>query len=185
MARLVLASRSPQRRAILTQLGIAFDVLPADVAEETDGDPADVVLRNAQRKARAVAGEMVLGVDTEVYLDGRLFGKPADEREARRFLEQLSGRTHEVFSGLALIRDGEEIGGVARTQVTFRQLGPHLIEWYLASGEWRDRAGGYAVQGRGAALIAGMDGDYWNVVGLPAALLLDLAPDLLFWAPKA
>ena len=183
--RLILASRSPQRKAILEQLGIQFDVVPADVDEDTDGDPADVVLRNARRKARAVPGEMVLGVDTEVYLDGRLFGKPADEREARGFLEQLSGRTHEVFSGLALIRDGEETGGVARTEVTFRELGAGLIEWYLASGEWRDRAGGYAVQGRGAALIAGIDGDYWNVVGLPAALLLDLAPDLLFWAPKA
>jgi septum formation protein len=177
--RLVLASRSPQRRAILAQLGIPFDVVPADVEEDTDGDPAAVVLRNAQRKAHAVPGELVLGVDTEVYLDGRLFGKPSDEREARTFLEELSGRTHEVFSGLVLLRDGREESGVARTEVTFRTLTPGLIDWYLDSAEWRDRAGGYAVQGRGAALIAGIDGDYWNVVGLPTALLLGLAPELL------
>ena len=143
------------------------------------GEPADVVLRNARRKARAVSGDTVLGVDTEVYLDGRLFGKPADERQACRYLEQLSGRTHEVFSGVALIHQGAELTGVARTAVTFRNLDPPLVEWYLASGEWADRAGGYAVQGRGAALIASIDGDYWNVVGLPVALLLDLAPWLV------
>ena len=177
--RLVLASRSPQRRAILEQLGIAFDVRPADVEEDIEGDPADVVVRNALRKARAVEGETVLGVDTEVYLDDRLFGKPGDEAAARTYLETLSGRTHEVFSGLALVDGGEERTGIARTAVTFRALDEALIDWYLESGEWRDRAGGYAVQGRGAALIEALDGDYWNVVGLPVALLLDLAPGLL------
>ena len=177
--RLVLASRSPQRRAILEQLGIAFEVVPADVEEECDGDPADVVVRNALRKARAVEGITVLGVDTEVFLDGRLFGKPTDESEARTYLEQLSGRTHEVFSGLALIHDGEERTGVARTEVTFRRLDPPLVDWYLRSGEWEGRAGGYAVQGRGSALVKSIDGDYWNVVGLPVPLLLDLAPWLL------
>ena len=176
---LVLASRSPQRRAILEQLGIAFDVVPADVEEEHDGDPADVVTRNALRKAQAASGETVLGVDTEVYLDGRLFGKPADAARARGFLEQLSGRTHEVFSGVALIHEGAVQTGVARTEVTFRRLDAALIEWYLESGEWEGRAGGYAVQGRGSALIQGIAGDYWNVVGLPVPLLLDLAPWLL------
>jgi septum formation protein len=174
-----LASRSPQRSAILEQLGVPFEVVPADVDEDTAGEPADVVLRNAQRKARAVPGHTVLGVDTEVYLDGRLFGKPPDEQAARAYLERLSGRTHEVFSGLVLIDDGAEHSGTERTEVTFRDLDAALIEWYLASGEWRDRAGGYAVQGRGAALIASIAGDYWNVVGLPVALLLDLAPWLL------
>jgi septum formation protein len=177
--RLVLASRSPQRRAILEQLGIEFEVQPADVEEDTAGEPAGVVVRNALRKAHAVSGETVLGVDTEVYLDGRLFGKPEDKHQARRYLDQLSGRTHEVFSGLALIHDGDERSGAARTEVTFRDLDAPLIEWYLASEEWRDRAGGYAVQGRGAALIASIDGDYWNVVGLPVALLLEMAPWLV------
>ena len=152
---------------------------PADVDEETEGDPADVVTRNALRKARAVEGATVLGVDTEVYLDGRLFGKPADEPRARDFLEQLSGRTHEVFSGLALIRAGAEQTAVARTAVTFRDLGRSEIDWYMAGGEWRGRAGAYAVQGRGAALVASIDGDYWNVVGLPVAVLLQLAPWLI------
>jgi septum formation protein len=159
-APLTLASRSPQRSAILEQLGIPFAVVPADVAEETRGDPVEVVTENARRKARAVAGATVLGVDTEVYLDGRLFGKPDDEAAARTYLEQLSGRTHEVFSGLVLIHAGDERTGAARTAVTFRDLDPDLIDWYVASGEWRDRAGGYAVQGRGAALIASIDGDY-------------------------
>jgi len=137
------------------------------------------VTANALRKARAVSGRIVLGVDTEVYLDGRLYGKPADAGEARRFLEELSGRTHEVYSGVALIHDGIEQTAVERTEVRFRRLDPALVEWYLATGEWAGRAGGYAVQGRGAALTASIDGDYWNVVGLPVAALLDMAPWLL------
>ena len=152
---------------------------PADVEEDSEGDPADVVVRNARRKARAVPGDPVLGVDTEVYLDGRLFGKPTDQDQARAYLERLSGRTHEVFSGLVLVHEGDERSGVARTKVTFRELDSSLIERYLDGDEWRNRAGGYAVQGRGAALIASIDGDYWNVVGLPVALLLDLAPWLI------
>jgi septum formation protein len=118
-------------------------------------------------------------VDTEVYLDGRLFGKPADAAEARRFLERLSGATHEVYSGLALICDGAEQTAVERTEVRFRRLDQGLVDWYLGTEEWRDRAGGYAVQGHGAALTASIAGDYWNVVGLPVAALLDLAPWLL------
>ena len=152
---------------------------PADVDERTDGPPAEVVADNALRKARAATGGAVLGVDTEVYLDGRLFGKPPDARAARAFLEQLSGRTHEVYSGIALVRDGAERTAVERTEVRFRRLDPALIDWYLESGEWEGRAGGYAVQGRGAALIESIAGDYWNVVGLPVARLLDLAPELL------
>ena len=180
-SRLLLASRSPQRRAILEQLGIPFDVRPADVDERTDGPPAEVVVENAVRKARATpgGGETVLGVDTEVYLDGRLFGKPRDAGEARAFLEQLSGRTHEVYSGIALVRDGAERTAVERTEVRFRRLDAALLDWYLESGEWEGRAGGYAVQRRGAALIESVAGDYWNVVGLPVARLLDLAPELL------
>jgi septum formation protein len=176
---LVLASRSPQRRAILEQLGIPFDVAPSDAEEETQGAPHRVVVENALRKARAVPGRTVLAVDTEVYLDSRLFGKPADEKEARASLEALSGRTHEVFSGVAL-REGETTRtGVARTAVTFRNLDAELLDWYLASGEWEGRAGAYAVQGRGSALVASIEGDYWNVVGLPVSLLLDMAPWLL------
>ena len=180
---LVLASRSPQRSAILTQLGIPFEAVPADVEESGDGDPWAAVLANARRKARAVAERMpdrdVLGVDTEVLVDGGLLGKPEDEGHARRHLQTLSGRTHEVLSGVALVRAGAETTAVVRTAVSFRSLAPELVEWYLRSGEWEGRAGAYAVQGRGAALVAAIDGDYWNVVGLPIPALLDLAPWLI------
>jgi septum formation protein len=181
---LVLASRSPQRSAILNQLGIPFEVVPADVDEQRDGDPRAAVLGNARRKAAAVLermpGRNVLGVDTEVLLDGRLLGKAGDERQAREYLEALSGRVHEVLSGVSLLHDGTETTAVVRTAVGFRSLTPELIDWYLRSGEWAGRAGAYAVQGRGAALVAAIDGDYWNVVGLPVPALMDLAPWVIF-----
>jgi septum formation protein len=180
--RLVLASRSPQRRAILEQLGVEFTVEAPDVEEVTQGEPRSLVVENAVRKARAVEGRRVLGVDTAVVLDGRVFGKPRDEEEARVFLRRLSGRTHEVVSGLALRERGGERTGVAVTRVRFRLLEPPELDWYVASGEWRERAGGYAIQGRGAALVAEIEGDYWNVVGLPVPELLSLAPDLLGFA---
>ena len=176
---LTLASRSPQRRAILEQLGVRFDVVVPEVEETTEGDPRGMVIENALRKARAVAGEVVLGVDTTVVIDGRAFGKPGDRDEATRMLRMLSGREHEVWSGIALLRDGREHTKAACTRVRFRSVDNGLLRWYLDSGEWRDRAGGYAIQGRGAALVASVDGDFWNVVGLPVPELLALAPDLL------
>jgi septum formation protein len=174
---ITLASASPQRRAILAQLGVPFEVRPADIPELEDGDPATVALTNARRKAEAVEGEHVLGVDTVVALDGRIHGKPADEDEARATLQALSGRTHEVWSGVCVRGVGE---AVVSTAVTFRELGEGWIEWYLASGEWRDRAGGYAIQGRGAALVTRIEGDYSNVVGLPVAAFTDLLATLGF-----
>jgi septum formation protein len=176
---LILASRSPQRRAILEQLGIQFTVAVPEVEEQDRGDPRTMVVENALRKARAVEGPLVLGVDTEVVLDGRPFGKPVGAEEAETFLRRLSGRTHEVWSGIALRNRGEERTGTACTRVRFRRLEQREIAWYLATGEWRERAGGYAIQGRGAALVEEIAGDYWNVVGLPVAELLRLAPDLL------
>jgi septum formation protein len=176
--RLTLASRSPQRRAILEQIGVDFEVAVPDVEELIEGEPGAVVLENALRKARAVGGELVLGCDTEVVLDGRVYGKPRDEGEAEAFLRELSGREHQVVSGLALIEAGEELTATAWTGVTFRQLDEQTLRWYLASGEWRGRAGGYAIQASGAALVAAIDGDYLNVVGLPLATLLELKPSL-------
>jgi septum formation protein len=176
---LVLASRSPQRRALLEQLGVPFRAEPADVDELTAGEPREAVVENALRKARAVAGERVLGVDTEVVLDGDLLGKPGSEADAEAFLRRLAGRDHEVMSGIALIEDGKERTGVSVTRVRFRPLSEREMAWYLASEEWRERAGGYAIQGRGAALVESIEGDYSNVVGLPVPALLDLAPDLL------
>jgi septum formation protein len=186
--RLVLASSSPQRRAILERLGVSFTVRPADCPEIEQGNPGEVALENALRKARAVhkpdTAEVVLGCDTLVALEGMIHGKPRDEREARAMLKRLSGVTHEVVSGVAvLFKKGSEIGQrtvVARTAVTFRTLNEELLDWSLASGEWRGRAGGYAIQGTGAALVRKVEGDYENVVGLPLASLLDIYPELLF-----
>ena len=176
---MVLASGSPQRRAILEQLGIEFRVAVPEVEELSDGDPRAIVAENARRKARSIEGERVLGVDTAVVLDGRVFGKPRDAEEAETFLRRLSGRGHEVMSGIALREHGSDRSAVAVTRVRFRLLEQHDIDWYLGTGEWRDRAGGYAIQGRGAALVAEIEGDYSNVVGLPVPALIELAPDLL------
>ncbi len=150
-----------------------------EVDERSEGEPRGLVVENALRKARAVDGERVLGVDTVVVLEGAVLGKPADEREAESFLRRLSGRTHAVWSGLAVRQAGAERTTAAATAVRFRELRQRDFDWYLASGEWRDRAGGYAIQGKGAALIPRIEGDYWNVVGLPVAALLELVPDLL------
>lgn len=175
---LVLASRSPQRRAILEQLGVDFRVAAPEVEELTGGEPRALVVENALRKARAVDGDRVLGVDTAVVLDGRIFGKPRDEEEAASFLRRLSGRTHEVMSGVALRSGSAERSSSAVTRVRFRLLEYRDLAWYLGTGEWRERAGGYAIQGRGAALVAAIEGDYGNVVGLPVPVLIELAPDL-------
>jgi septum formation protein len=178
---LILASRSPQRRAILEQLGIPFEVRPAEVDELEEGDPEALALENARRKAVAVAapGALVLGVDTVVALEGRVYGKPVDADAARATLEALSGRRHKVISGVCVIDGGHERTAQAVTGVEFRALDAPLIEWYVDTGEWHERAGGYAIQGKGAALVTRIDGDYLNVVGLPVAALLDLEPALL------
>jgi septum formation protein len=121
----------------------------------------------------------VVGVDTVVTLDGALYGKPADAGEARATLEALSGRAHEVVSGIAVVEAGAVRTAHATTRVTFRDLDAATLDWYLATDEWRERAGGYAIQGRGAALVAGIEGDYLNVVGLPVTALIELLPGLL------
>jgi nucleoside triphosphate pyrophosphatase len=181
--RLILASRSPQRRAILSQLGVDFEARVPDVAEREQGPVPEIALDNARRKAAVVAAQapeaLVLGVDTVVALDGAVYGKPADPASARATLQVLSGREHTVHSGVCLIAEGCERTAVASTQVQFRMLDAALIDWYVVGEEWRERAGGYAIQGRGAALVTRIEGDYSNVVGLPVATLLSLAPDLL------
>jgi septum formation protein len=183
VAHLILASRSPQRRAILSQLGVAFEARVPDVAEREHGPVPEIALDNARRKAAFVAAQApdacVLGVDTVVALDDAVYGKPADPASARATLRALSGREHTVHIGVCLIAGARERTAVASTQVQFRVLDAALIDWYVAAQEWRERAGGYAIQGRGAALVARIEGDYSNVVGLPVATLLSLAPDLL------
>lgn len=185
--RLVLASTSPQRRAILEQLRIPFDVVAPtyDEHDPPDADPVQLVRAHAEGKARSAhrEGSITLGVDTTVHVGGRLYGKPVDATEARAMLEELAGRTHLVVSGLCLIGPGFAVVDHAITRVTFRALSAIEIEEYLATGEWRGRAGGYAIQGVGGRLVAGIDGDYLSVVGLPAALLIDVllarAPEVL------
>src|SRR3954451_12769144 len=187
--RIILASRSPQRKSLLKELGVQFRAITSDVEETSEGEPRDVVLENALAKGRAVAarrrqGTLVIAGDTEVVIDGRVVGQPGFEGEARWCLETLSGRTHEVLGALALIGPDRENGepsvrtGVESSRVTFAKLGQELIDRYLASGEWRGRAGGYAVQGLGSALVDGIKGDVSNVIGLPVRLLLGLAPEL-------
>jgi septum formation protein len=179
---LILASSSPQRRAILEQLGVRFTVQPADVDEYEAGEPRSVAELNSLRKAQAVArpGAVVVGVDTVVALDDRIFGKPRDAPQARATLRRLGGHTHEVISGVTVIGDaGPPRTGTARTAVTFRELDDAWLTWYVATGEWEGRAGGYAVQGAGQALVTRIDGEHSNVVGLPVGLLLALLPDLI------
>jgi septum formation protein len=149
------------------------------VEELSEGDPQELVVRNALLKLRAVPGERVLAVDSMVVWDGRAHGKPADRDEAERWLRELSGRWHEVMGGIAFREQGEEHTDVAVTRVRFRDLADSDIQRSLASGEWRDRAGGYAIQELGAMLVEEIEGDYFNVVGLPVPALLRLVPGLL------
>ena len=185
--RLILASTSPQRRRILEQLGIPFEVVAPAYVEHDPPDlaPAELVRAHAEGKARSVHDEehLTLGVDTAVALDGRVYGKPDDAEDAKRMLQDLAGRTHSVVSGLCLVGPNVDLVEHEVTSVTFRPLAARLVTSYLASGEWEGRAGGYAIQGLGGRLVERIEGDYLNVVGLPGALLLGLlelhAPGLL------
>jgi septum formation protein len=178
---LILASASPRRKQILEQLGVQFTVEPPDVEELEEGDPRELVVENALRKARdrARPGERVLGADTAVVADGVAYGRPGDPEAAEELLRRLSGRAHEVMSGIAVCEDGAEHSDLAVTLVRFRELTDTEVDWYLGTGEWRDHAGGYAIQKRGAALVEAIEGDYFNVVGLPVPELLRLMPDIL------
>jgi septum formation protein len=159
---------------------VPFTVLVPDVPELMDGDPVAVAVENARRKALAVDGPLVLGVDTVVVLDGTVYGKPGDAGEAREMLARLAGREHEVVSGICVVERGAEPRAAsATTRVRFRQLDAAALDWYVATGEWRERAGGYAIQGRGAALVERIEGDYLNVVGLPVAALVALLPEIV------
>ncbi|MFL5860674.1 MAG: Maf family protein [Solirubrobacteraceae bacterium] len=180
-ARLILASASPQRRAILEQIGVAFEVRIPNADELADGPAVEVALENAFRKASTIApAELpVLGVDTVVSLGRRIFGKPRDAADAAQMLETLAGRTHVVVSGVCLL-DGERVRtAAAQTAVEFRTMDRPMVDGYVRTGEWQGRAGAYAIQGRGATLVNRIEGDYLNVVGLPVPALLDLAPELI------
>jgi septum formation protein len=175
----VLASGSPQRSEILRKLGVEFEVVVSGVDELSGGDPDVEVLENARLKARAVAPDgMVIACDTDVVLDGKALGKPADAAEARSYLNRMSGRAHEVLSGLVVLVDGEERSALERTTVVFRELSEAEKERYVRFGEWEGRSGGYAIQTLGSTLVERLEGSVSNVVGLPVGLLIDLAPEL-------
>jgi septum formation protein len=177
--KITLASGSPQRSEILRKLGVEFEVVVPGVEELSGGDPEAEVVENARIKARAVdADGLVLACDTDVVLDGKALGKPADGVEAREYLERMSGRAHTVMSGLVVLADGEERSALERTTVVFKPLGEAEVERYVRFGEWRGRSGGYAIQTLGSTLVERIEGSVSNVVGLPVGLLLDLAPEL-------
>lgn len=176
---LVLASASPRRRDLLAQLGLVFTVVAADI-DETPFSPEDAdayVLRLAREKARTVAsrlpGTWVLAADTTVALGSELLGKPSTPDEAREMLTRLSGRTHAVYTGVALAGRAE-VSMVVRTGVVFRTLSPGEIDWYVSTGEPMDKAGAYGMQGKGSFLVSGIEGSPTNVIGLPLAETLEL-----------
>ncbi|MFL5273583.1 MAG: Maf family protein [Anaeromyxobacteraceae bacterium] len=182
---LTLASRSPRRRELLGQLGLALEVSPADTDESPrPGEPAEAyVARVAREKAGAVRAETVLAADTSVVLDGAILGKPADDADARRMLRALSGREHEVLSAVCARRLGREEAVVVTSRVAFAPLRDDAIAWYVATGEPRDKAGAYAVQGAGGAFVVAISGSVSNVVGLPLAETLALLGRLGFRLP--
>jgi septum formation protein len=182
---ILLASTSPQRSAILSQLGLPFEAIAPHYEEHDppDADPVSLVREHARGKAHSVADRAgdrpVLGVDTTVVCAGRVYGKAGGPADAARMLEALGGATHEVVSGLCLVTPGWEEVAHEITRVTFRPLAVGDIAGYVASGEWEGRAGAYAIQGLGARLVERVEGDYLNVVGLPAALLVRLLAERL------
>lgn len=194
--RVILASKSPRRREILTMLGMHFEVMSADADEHSDiTDPAALVSELALRKGRAVRdllqarGEwdgdtLIIAADTVVAVDGEILGKPADSADAARMLRLLSDSTHEVLSGVALLRGDEERVAAEATGVRFARISEDEIAWYVASGEPADKAGAYAVQGLASLFIKGLDGDYFNVVGLPVYRMHTLIKEMLGVSPS-
>lgn len=184
MPMLILASKSPRRKELLKQIGIPFVVVVSD-AEEVSGNswtPAALVVENAKRKARAVAEKYpdspVLGADTVVSSEGKIFGKPKDKDEARKMLTALSGKMHEVTTGLALINRNEIRTTSVTTKVFFDTMTKADIDAYIATEEPMDKAGAYAIQGKAARFIEKIEGSYSNVVGLPLNALIQLGKDL-------
>ena len=172
--RVVLASRSPRRVELISQLGVTAEVVPADIDETplVGEEPVDYVKRLASSKARAVQQRLgtvalVLGADTTVDLDGVIFGQPGDEAEARRMLKALSARTHRVHTGVAVIGPDRSESVVVTSMVTFEPVTDALLDWYIGTGEWQGKAGSYAIQGLGGTLVASTRGSMSNIIGLP------------------
>ncbi len=176
---LVLASSSPRRKDLLVMLGIPVLVQTPDVLERRlpREEPEAYARRLAREKARAVPGHLVLGADTIVVLDGEVLEKPADAAEAVSMLRRLRGRRHEVITAVALQAGGTLREAVDRTEVTFRTVSDAWIDAYVGTGEPMDKAGAYGIQGYGAGLVEGIEGDFFSVMGLPVRLVIDLLED--------
>jgi septum formation protein len=183
MTELVLASSSLRRRELLAQLGLSFEVIAADIDESVldREEPVEYVLRLSREKAAAIDvcdRVLVIAADTTVDVDGDILGKPVDAADARSMLARLSGRDHRVHTGVTVRRGAVALSAVSTTIVTFAALSSSSIEWYLATGEPFDKAGAYAIQGAGGALVAGIDGSVSNVIGLPLTTLIELTRQL-------
>lgn len=180
LPKLILASGSPRRSEILQSVGWEFTKAVADIDEsEMEGEtPEEYVVRLAKGKAEKVAADhpddIVLGADTTVVLDGQIIGKPVDLADARRMIGLLSGRWHEVLTGVAVVEDGETRAGIQSTKVKFAEMSAAEVDFLAEEGEPMDKAGAYAVQAQAALFIEGIEGDYWNVVGLPVSLVYRL-----------
>jgi septum formation protein len=180
---IILASGSPRRRELLGKIGMTFRVVAADIDEDIpEINPAKMVETLALEKARAVAKlephAVIIAADTTVAIDDQILNKPRDARENTAFIQRLNGRWHDVYTGVCLSAQGREVVGVERTRVKFRSLSTAEIKGYATSGEGMDKAGGYGIQEMGMALVERIEGDFFNVVGLPIAKLLALAQEL-------
>ncbi|HVF29316.1 MAG TPA: Maf family protein [Pyrinomonadaceae bacterium] len=177
LPKLILASGSPRRSEIMNSVGWPFtkDVPDIDESERDGESAADYVRRLAKEKAEAVAGShpgaIVLAADTTVVIDGRIIGKPADQADARRMIRMLSGKWHEVLTGVAVSRDGKLDVDLQSTRVKFAEMNDAEVQFLVEKGDPLDKAGAYAVQAQAALFIEGIEGDYWNVVGLPISLV--------------
>lgn len=175
MEEMILASASPRRKELLSSMGAAFTVVVADAEEATEGKPEQLVMENARRKARAVQklhpGRMILGSDTVVCIDGQVLGKPKDEEDAFRMLRSLSGRQHQVYTGVCLLTESFEDTRFDQTDVTFSSLTDDDIRWYIHTGEPMDKAGAYAIQGIAGMYVEKIHGSFSNVIGLPTSLV--------------
>lgn len=176
--KIILASKSPRRQEILTNLGYDFEVITAETAESSDiSEPSKLVMELAKRKAYAVAdlhcagNSVIIACDTVVATENEILGKPKDKQDARRMLSELSGNIHSVYSGLCLIKGDKILTDYCKTDVYFDKLTEKDIDWYISQNEWSDKAGGYGIQGKASVFIRKIDGDYFNVVGLPVNLL--------------
>lgn len=178
MKRLILASGSPRRKELLLQANLTFEIFTSNITEEIIDDmpPKDLVQQLALQKAKAIAetkkDAVILGADTVVALDNKILGKPQNATEAKNMLELLSGKTHEVFTGCAIINGDVEYTFYEGTEVTFWDLTDEEITWYVASKEGFDKAGGYGIQGLGGLHVKRINGDYYNVMGLPISRVI-------------